>query len=149
MEILIKKIWKLRRSRLKRSRKDRKTFNIHESVEVVVEFYFSKPTLIRVLKYFSLPYSPLTKGRGGKWLIEQGGMGLFRSSSWGWFQSSLSAVQSISKTPNMSQQQWLSPEEILRVWQSVWVCPSSSQNTTRSKESKVNQCQRVSAESAR
>jgi hypothetical protein len=54
---------------LKRSRKDRKTFNIHESVEVVVEFYFSKPTLIRVLKYFSLPYSPLTKGRGGKWLI--------------------------------------------------------------------------------
>lgn len=31
-----------------------------------VGLYFSKPTLIRVLKHFNLPYSPPPKGRGGK-----------------------------------------------------------------------------------
>jgi hypothetical protein len=31
------------------------------------------PTLIRLLKYFNLPYSPLTKGREEKRLIRNGG----------------------------------------------------------------------------
>ena len=36
---------------------------------------------------------------------------MFRSSSMGQFQSPLSAGQSMSKTPNISQQQWLHLEK--------------------------------------
>jgi hypothetical protein len=40
-----------------------------------VGFYFSKPTLIRLLKQLNLPYNTLAKGRGGKWLMGQRGCG--------------------------------------------------------------------------
>jgi hypothetical protein len=42
---------------------------------------FSKFTLFKVLEFFNLPYSPSTKGRGKRWLIGQGVVDLFRSSS--------------------------------------------------------------------
>jgi len=76
-----------------------------------VGLYTSKPTLIRNLKYFNLPYSLSTKGKGGRWLIGKGDMNLFRSSSVVWLQFSLSAVHFTSKTPSTKQQQWLNPEK--------------------------------------
>ena len=47
----------------------------YKGLMIFIGLYFSKPTLISDLKYFNLPYSPLTKGRGGRWLIGQGGYG--------------------------------------------------------------------------
>lgn len=58
-------------------------------------------------QWFKLLYSSLTKCRGGRWLIEQGNMNLFRSRFLGRFQSLLTADQSTGKTPNRNQQSWL------------------------------------------
>lgn len=70
-----------------------------------------KHTLIRVLKCFNLHSSPLTKGRGGRWLIGQGDVDLFGSSSRGNAKhESVAAVQSNLQSPNQSQSQHLNPE---------------------------------------
>lgn len=55
----------------------------------------------RLLKALT-SFKPTNRGRGGKWLTEKGFMNLFRSSSLGLFQSSLSAVKLTSKTPNLA-----------------------------------------------
>jgi hypothetical protein len=57
---------------------------------------FSQPALVRVLKCFNLPSSPLTKGSEKEKLIERGLWTFLETVIWGMYQSSLSLS---SKTP--------------------------------------------------
>lgn len=81
-----------------------------------VDFYFSKPTLLRVLKCFSLPSSPLTRGKRKRKLIGKEVCRLLTSGSLGQFYCSLSGYQQSSPVANikcesvvvaqLSQQKW-------------------------------------------
>ena len=94
-------------------------------------------------------------------------MDLFRNSSLGQFQSSLSAVQSTSKTPNTIKWRWLNPEETERIPQSArdqrsgekqleyhsvhflgggCIFSTKSQQVKISVEGKVNRCKSMVSE---
>lgn len=66
------------------------------------------------------PSSSLLKGSGKKWQIGWGDVDLFKSSSFGWFQSPFArktAVQFSSvRILNTNQQQWHDPAETARPW---------------------------------